>query len=70
VSAEFRLGVSHRLPVDELRALARKGGVRLLRDEALILVQRGLIEFGELRDLLTSEALSGGIAPHATGIIP
>jgi type IV pilus assembly protein PilB len=59
VSADFRLAISHHLPVDDLREVARRSGLRPLRDEALSLVQRGIIEFIELRDLLTGEHLAG-----------
>ncbi|HTL06349.1 MAG TPA: GspE/PulE family protein, partial [Gemmatimonadales bacterium] len=58
VSPRFRAGIAHHLTVDELRELARADGLRPLREEALALVQRGLIEFSELRDLLTTEHLA------------
>ena len=61
VSPRFRVGVAHRLTVDELREVARADGLRPLREEALALVQRGIIAFTELRDLLTSEHLAGGL---------
>ncbi|MEO8200629.1 MAG: ATPase, T2SS/T4P/T4SS family [Gemmatimonadota bacterium] len=63
VTSDFRLGISHHLPVDDLRAVARRGGMRPLRDEALTLVQSGIIEFGEMRDLLTTERLPGAVVP-------
>jgi type IV pilus assembly protein PilB len=69
VSARFRGGIAHRLAVDELRALARAEGLKSLREEALALVQQGLITFGELRDLLTVEQLSGHGAVEAV-ILP
>jgi type IV pilus assembly protein PilB len=62
VSPRFRVGIAHHLTVDELRELARADGLRPLREEALALVQRGIIGFTELRDLLTTEHLPG--SPH------
>jgi len=60
VTPRFRIGIAHGLTVDQLRELARADGLRPLREEALALVQRGLIAFTELRDLLTAEHLAGG----------
>ena len=68
VSARFRVGIAHRLTVDELRELARADGLRPLRDEALALVQQGLIAFEELRDLLTSEHLAGAAPALAPSV--
>jgi type IV pilus assembly protein PilB len=58
-TAALRSGIAHRLPLDELRSVAREAGLRPLREEALDLVQRGLIGFGELRDMIPPDHLAG-----------
>lgn len=61
VNAAIRRGISHRLALDELRAVARKAGLRPLRDHALAMVQEGLIAFAELRDMIPPDQLSGKV---------
>jgi type II secretory ATPase GspE/PulE/Tfp pilus assembly ATPase PilB-like protein len=57
-TSRLRRSIARRLPVDDLRAVARQGGLRPLRDEALALVQEGVIAFGELRDMMPPEFLT------------
>ena len=59
VGPKVRLAVSRQLPLDELRDVARSSGLRPLRDEALLMVQSGLIGFAELRDMIPPDALGG-----------
>jgi type IV pilus assembly protein PilB len=63
-NAELRTGIAHRLPLDELRSLAVKAGLRPLREEALAMVQDGLIAFTELRDMIPPDHLAGGPPEH------
>lgn len=58
-SATLRIGISHQLPLDELRRMAREAGLDPLRTRALALVQEGVIALRELRDLLPPGALAG-----------
>ncbi len=58
-SPALRTGIARRLPLDELRDLARTSGLQPLRDRALELVQEGLIPIRELRDMLPPGALAG-----------
>ncbi len=58
-SPALRIGISHQLPLDELRQLARTAGLEPLRDRALEMVQEGLIALRELRDLMPPGALAG-----------
>jgi type II secretory ATPase GspE/PulE/Tfp pilus assembly ATPase PilB-like protein len=55
----MRLAISQELPLDRLRQEARRAGLSPMRDQALELVQDGLIAFRELRDLLSVDALGG-----------
>jgi type IV pilus assembly protein PilB len=59
VGPKVRLAISRQLPLDELRDVARSSGLRPLRDEALLMVQSGLIGFAELRDMIPPDALGG-----------
>jgi type IV pilus assembly protein PilB len=59
VGPKVRLAISRQLPLDELREVARSSGLRPLRDEALLMVQSGLIGFAELRDMIPPDALGG-----------
>lgn len=59
VGSKVRLAISRQLPLDELREVARTSGLRPLRDEALLMVQSGLIGFAELRDMIPPDALGG-----------
>lgn len=56
---EVRRGIAHRMPIDELRALALRSGLRTLRETALALVQAGAIPLRELRDMLSVERMAG-----------
>jgi type IV pilus assembly protein PilB len=56
-SAAVRRGIAHRLPVDELRAIALEAGLVPMRDEALELIARGVIALEELPWLLPPERL-------------
>ncbi len=58
-SPALRTGIARRLPLDELRDLARTSGLQPLRNRALELVQEGLIPIRELRDMLPPGALAG-----------
>jgi len=58
-SPALRTGISQRLPLDELRALARTSGLQPLRTRALELVQEGIIPIREIRDMLPPGALGG-----------
>jgi type IV pilus assembly protein PilB len=55
----LRVAISHRPPLDELRATARQAGLLPLREQALAMVQEGLIAFRELRDIIQVDMLSG-----------
>jgi len=57
-SAPLRIAIARRLPLDELRAEARRVGVLPMRAHALTFVQEGIITFEELRTLLSFEQLS------------
>ena len=56
-SAAVRRGIAHRLPVDELRAVALAAGLVPMRDEALELVRRGVIPLEELPALMPPDRL-------------
>lgn len=56
---EVRRGIAHRMPIDELRELALRSGLRTLRGTALALVQSGAIPLRELRDMLSVERMGG-----------
>lgn len=56
---EIRRGIAHRMPIDELRALALRSGLRTLRETALALVRAGAIPLRELRDMLSVERMAG-----------
>ncbi len=58
-TATLRIGISHQLPLDELRQIARTAGLEPLRNRALELVQDGVIAVRELRDLMPPGALAG-----------
>jgi type IV pilus assembly protein PilB len=58
-NAAMRLAISRDLPLDQLRHEAYLAGLSPMRDQALALVQDGLIAFRELRDLLSIDALGG-----------
>lgn len=58
-SPTLRIGISHQLPLDELRQTARTAGLDPLRTRALEMVQEGLIALRELRDLMPPGALAG-----------
>lgn len=58
-TATLRIGISHQLPLDELRQIARTAGLEPLRKRALELVQDGVIAVRELRDLMPPGALAG-----------
>lgn len=58
-SPTLRIGISHQLPLDELRQIARGAGLEPLRTRALELVQEGVIALRELRDLMPPGALAG-----------
>ncbi len=58
-SAQLRLAIARRLPVDELRAEARKVGVQPMRTQALDFVTQGVIAFDELLNILSFEQLMG-----------
>jgi type IV pilus assembly protein PilB len=62
VGSKVRLAISRELPLDELRDVARQSGLRPLRDEALMMVESGLIGFAELRDMIPPDALGGAPA--------
>jgi len=62
---ELRIGIAHQLPLDELRAVARRTGVTTLRDAALDLVREGVIAFSELRDMIAPDLLAGAPEPPA-----
>ncbi|MEZ4253039.1 MAG: ATPase, T2SS/T4P/T4SS family [Polyangiales bacterium] len=55
----IRGGIAHRMPIDELRELALREGLRTLRDTALALVKAGVIPLAELRDMLSAERMAG-----------
>ena len=57
---QLRMAVARKLPLDALRAEARKMGLSPMREQGLDFVQRGVIPFDELRALLSIEQLSGG----------
>jgi type IV pilus assembly protein PilB len=59
VTPALRIGIAHRLPLDELRMVARGAGLRPLREQALAMVQQGLIAFSELRDMIPPDQLGG-----------
>jgi type IV pilus assembly protein PilB len=54
----MRRAIAKDLPVDELRAAAHKAGLTSMRDQALALVQQGLIPFEELQWVLPADQLS------------
>jgi type IV pilus assembly protein PilB len=58
-TSALRLAIAHRVPLDELRAAARTAGLLPLRDQALTMVQEGLIGFRELRDMIPLDQLAG-----------
>jgi type IV pilus assembly protein PilB len=60
VGPALRLAIAARQPPDALRAEARRAGLVPLREQALALVQEGIIGFEELRSLLSWEQLSSG----------
>ncbi|MBX3250499.1 MAG: Flp pilus assembly complex ATPase component TadA [Myxococcales bacterium] len=55
----IRGGIAHRMPIDELRDLARQSGLRSLRRVAVDLVTRGIIPMSELRGMLSAEHMAG-----------
>ncbi|MBI2375939.1 MAG: type II/IV secretion system protein [Deltaproteobacteria bacterium] len=57
VSAELRRAISRRLPLDDLRAVARGSGLIPLIHQALEMVYSGLITLEELPSILNAEAL-------------
>ena len=59
VGRELRTAISQRMPIDELRDISRTSGIIPLRDNALWLVQQGVIALEELPDLLSLEQMSG-----------
>ncbi len=56
-SPALRRGISHQLPLDELRALAVAEGLSVLREHALELVRQGVISLDELPFLMSPERL-------------
>lgn len=59
-NAEFRMAISRRPPVDELRRLALQAGLVPLRDAALRLVEQGQIAIAELPLMVALERLGAG----------
>lgn len=53
-----RTGIAKRLPIDELRHVALEAGLEPMREQALDLVEAGIIGFDELRSLLPPERLA------------
>jgi type IV pilus assembly protein PilB len=60
VGPDMRRAIAHRLPLDELRQVARASGLAPLRSQALALVHAGKITFESLPEMLTPEMLAGG----------
>jgi type IV pilus assembly protein PilB len=56
-SPDLRRAITKRLPVDDLRELARKTGIKTMRERALELVQDGTIAFEELPEMLSPEQM-------------
>jgi type IV pilus assembly protein PilB len=54
----MRRAIAKDLPVDELRAAARKAGLTSMRDQGLALVQQGIIPFEELQWVLPADQLA------------
>jgi type II secretory ATPase GspE/PulE/Tfp pilus assembly ATPase PilB-like protein len=54
----MRRAIAKDLPVDELRAAAKKAGLTSMRDQGLALVQQGLIPFEELQWVLPADQLA------------
>jgi type IV pilus assembly protein PilB len=67
-NSAMRLAISQELPLDQLRQEARRAGLSPMRDQALELVQEGLIAFRELRDLLSVDALGGDPPRHGLAV--
>lgn len=55
----LRKAISRRLPLDELRELARGAGLVPMRSHALTLVRDGTISLGELPEMFSPEQLAG-----------
>jgi type IV pilus assembly protein PilB len=55
---EVRRAISRRLPVDELRGVALAAGLVTMRDNALRLVESGVIPLGELPRILPQERMA------------
>jgi type IV pilus assembly protein PilB len=62
---DLRTAIARKLPLDALRAEARKAGLSPMREQGLDFVQRGVIPFPELRALLSLEQLAGDATPSA-----
>ncbi|MCB9760018.1 MAG: Flp pilus assembly complex ATPase component TadA [Alphaproteobacteria bacterium] len=58
VNDRLRRAISHRVPVDELRARARAQGMITARERALTLVRSGMIPLAELPRVLTPERMA------------
>lgn len=56
----LRMAIARKLPLDALRAEARKAGLSPMREQGLEFVQRGVIPFEELKGFLSLEQLAGG----------
>jgi type IV pilus assembly protein PilB len=54
----LRVGIAHHPPLDELRSIAARNGLRRLRDHALALVREGVVAFEELPRIATPEWLA------------
>ncbi|MBL8733032.1 MAG: Flp pilus assembly complex ATPase component TadA, partial [Planctomycetes bacterium] len=59
VGPELRRAIARGALVDDLREQARAAGMKSLRDNALLLVQDGVISADELYDVLSSEQMQG-----------
>jgi type IV pilus assembly protein PilB len=59
ITGALRQAISRQAPLHELRAVAQKAGLLTLRNQALQMVQAGLIGLRELRDMIPPDMLSG-----------
>ncbi|MBM4062091.1 MAG: protein-L-isoaspartate(D-aspartate) O-methyltransferase [Planctomycetes bacterium] len=59
IDANLRRAIARRAALDDLRSLARAGGITTLRDSTLRLVHQGDISMRELYDVLSAEQMRG-----------
>jgi type IV pilus assembly protein PilB len=62
-SRDLRVAISHHLPLDEIRSVAMRAGLRRMRSHALQLVQQGTIRFNRLAAAIPLEHLAPDAIP-------